>query len=78
MSEIRKYRIIYKSAGNKKDAEKAMNGIKDKVSNPQVVFSSSTGSWNVVLYESQSRQRIDDAYKHYRDDGLQIFIQMVV
>lgn len=59
------------------DAEKHLDSIGDRASNPRIVQGESS-AWLVVLYESDSRKRIEQGYWHYKSLGLEVFIQTVI
>lgn len=58
------------------DAEKCLKTVGDMASNPRIIQGAS-GAWLVVLYESNSRKRIEHGYWHYKTLGLEVFIQTV-
>lgn len=58
------------------DAKKCLDSIGDRASNPRMIQGES-GACLVVLYESNSRKRIEQGYWHYKSLGLEVFIQTV-
>lgn len=68
------HRILYnKIYGTEKDALSDLKKIKDKVSSPKVIKGSVPNSYLLVLYESNSKDRIEEGMKYYRQRELNVF-----
>lgn len=68
------YRILYKKIyQTEKEAISDMNKIKDSVSALKVVKGSVSNSYLVILYESNSKERIEEGMKYYRQKNLTVF-----
>lgn len=68
------YRIIYKKIyQTEKEAEADMRKIKESVSSPKVVKGTVPNSFLVILYESDSKERIEEGIRYYRQKNLTIF-----
>lgn len=68
------YRILYKKIyQTEKEAVSDMNKIKDSVSSPKVIKGSVPNSYLVILYESNSKERIEEGMKYYRQKNLTVF-----
>lgn len=68
------YRILYKKVyETEKEAIADLKKIKEIVSEPKVEKGSVPNSYLIVLYESKSKDRIEEGIKYYRQRNLTVF-----
>lgn len=67
-------RILYKKIyQTEKEALSDMNKIKEYVSSPKVVKGTVPNAYLVILYESDSKDRIEEGIRYYRQKNLTVF-----
>ncbi len=68
------YRILYKKVyGTEKEAISDLKKIKEIASEPRVEKGSVLNSYLIVLYESNSKDKIEEGIRYYRHRNLTVF-----
>lgn len=68
------YRILYKKVyGTEKEAISDLKKIKEIASEPRVEKGSVLNSYLIVLYESNSKDKIEERIRYYRHRNLTVF-----
>lgn len=68
------YRILYKKVyGTEKEAISDLKKIKEIASEPRVEKGSVVNSYLIVLYESNSKDKIEEGIRYYRHRNLTVF-----
>lgn len=68
------YRILYKKVyGTEKEAISDLKKIKEIASEPRVEKGSVLNSYLIVLYESNSKDKIEEEIRYYRHRNLTVF-----
>jgi hypothetical protein len=73
---VLKYWIITRTFANESSAKKVCDSLKGKVTDPIVYYTDSAIGYSVVLYKCKTKTRADEAFRHYRDLGIECFIKV--